>query len=299
VTDDLMIGDGDDHGLRIERGADITVFAVGRENLHARSRRYLDARLLLKILSVEHGDVILTADGDPDLLAIGREERLVRRAADIGGLPDRVGRGIDEGHGVAADRDHRNGLMVRREAHAVDKHLSLIERTEIAGLRIAKPDNADELVVDRIGDRDGVGKLLRRINPVVMADGNIRIRRRSGRLPGPGRRLPSETDTREKTITQHGLRHLDRALMMRRHHRNEITVDVAARLDHHVGHHLVHGGVVFRQIRRFLGKGRTGRRRAKRQRRNHERRLILSRRDKCRDACHRDGGQQSQGNRCT
>ncbi len=112
MADDLMIGDGDDHGLRIKGGADIAVLAVWREDLHARSGRHLDARFFLKALPVEHGDVVLAADRDPELLAIGREKRLMRRAADIGGVLNRVGRGIDEGDGVRADRNHRDGLVI-------------------------------------------------------------------------------------------------------------------------------------------------------------------------------------------
>jgi len=42
--------------------------------------------ILLKTLAVEYGDVILAANGDPDLLAIGREKRLVRRATDYGSV---------------------------------------------------------------------------------------------------------------------------------------------------------------------------------------------------------------------
>jgi hypothetical protein len=59
-----------------------------------------------KVLAVEHVDVVLAAHRHPDLLAVGREEGLVRRAADIGDVLDRVGRGVDEGDGVGADRDH-------------------------------------------------------------------------------------------------------------------------------------------------------------------------------------------------
>jgi hypothetical protein len=33
----------------------------------------------------------------------------------------------------------------------VNQHLALVERAEIARLRIAEPDDADQLVVDRIG----------------------------------------------------------------------------------------------------------------------------------------------------
>src|SRR5207248_2796853 len=194
-----MIGHADDDGLRIERGTDIAVLAVGRENLHARPGRHLDTRLFLKTLAVEHGYIVLATNGDPDLLAVRREERFVRRAADISGVLDLIRRGVDEGHGVAADRNHRDGLMVWREAHAVDENLSLVERTEITWLRVAQTDNANQPVVDGIGDRDGVGELLSGINAVVVADRNIRIRRRPGRLTGPGCRLSNQADTREKT----------------------------------------------------------------------------------------------------
>jgi len=37
--------------------------------------------------------------------------------------------------------------VVRREAHAVDQNLPLIERTEIARLRVSEADDADEFVV--------------------------------------------------------------------------------------------------------------------------------------------------------
>ena len=72
-------------------------------------------------------------------------------------------------------------------AHAVDQHLALVERAEIAGLGIAEPDHAEQLVVDGIGDRDRVRKLFRRVDAVVMADRNVGEAARRG----PGRpRLP-------------------------------------------------------------------------------------------------------------
>src|SRR3546814_10836861 len=55
------------------------------------------------------------------------------------------------------------------------QHLAAIERAEVAGLGIAAPDDAEQLVVGRIGDRNGVGELLGRIDAVVMADRPIRI----------------------------------------------------------------------------------------------------------------------------
>ena len=63
--------------------------------------------------------------------------------------------------------------MVGRKAHAVDEHLPLVERAEIAGLRVAQPDHAEQPVVGRIGHRDRVRELLGRVDPVMMADRNI------------------------------------------------------------------------------------------------------------------------------
>ena len=99
---------------------------------------------------------------------------------------DRVGGGIDEGHRIRSDRDDGKRLVVGREAHAVDKHLSLVERAEIAGLGIAEADDAEQLVVDGIGDGDGVGKLFRRVDAVAMADRNVRGGRGAGCLAGQG-----------------------------------------------------------------------------------------------------------------
>src|SRR5260370_12491118 len=113
----------------------MAVFAVGREDLHARHRRHLDARLLLKALPVEHRDIVLAANGYPDFLAVWREERLVRRAADIGRVLDRIGGGIDEGDRVAADRDHRGGLWIGPKTNAVNQQLALVHRTQIARRR--------------------------------------------------------------------------------------------------------------------------------------------------------------------
>ena len=63
--------------------------------------------------------------------------------------------------------------MIGRKAHAVHQHLPLVERAEIAGLGIAEPDDAEQLVVDGIGDRDRVGELLGGIDAVVMADRDV------------------------------------------------------------------------------------------------------------------------------
>ena len=82
-----------------------------------------------------------------------------------------------------ADRDDRERLVVGRKAHAVHQHLPLVERAEIAGLGIAEPDHAEQLVVDGIGDRDRVGKLFGGVDAVAMADRNVRGGRGAGAWP--------------------------------------------------------------------------------------------------------------------
>jgi hypothetical protein len=64
--------------------------------------------------------------------------------------------------------------------------------------------------------------------------------------------------------TRLGSCHLDRALMVRDHHRNEIGVDVAGRPDAHVDHHFRHRGDVLGEIRRLCGGSGTKGRRADR-----------------------------------
>ena len=99
----------------------------------------------------------------------------MRRAPDIGDVLDGVGRGIDEIHGIRADRDHGNGAMIGRKSHAVHQQLAPIERTETGRQRIAEPDHAEQLVVDGIGDRDRVRELLRGVDAIAMADRDVGI----------------------------------------------------------------------------------------------------------------------------
>jgi hypothetical protein len=51
---------------------------------------------------------------------------------------------------------------------------------------------------------------------------------------------------------RHG--HVDRALMVCRHHRDEVLVDIPGRSDAHVDHHLRHRSDVLGQKRRFIGR---------------------------------------------
>src|SRR5262249_25037459 len=76
--------------------------------------------------------------------------------------------------------------VIRREPHAVHEKLPLVERAEVAGLRVAETDHADELVVIRIGHRNGVRELLGGVDPVAMADWNIRVRCSARGLSGQG-----------------------------------------------------------------------------------------------------------------
>ncbi|MBO9135353.1 hypothetical protein J5289_20125 [Rhizobium sp. B230/85] len=92
-------------------------------------------------------------------------EGLVRRAVHLGRVLDGIRRSIDERHGIRADRNDGDRLVVGREAHAVDENLALVERPQIARLRIAELDHTKKFVVDRIGDRHGVGELLGGVNP--------------------------------------------------------------------------------------------------------------------------------------
>src|SRR5262249_31070171 len=161
------------------------IFAVGRKHLHTRSVRQLDTGFLLKGFTVKYSDIILTAHSHPDFTAVRSKKNLVRRAPDISGVLYDVGCGIDEGDGIRADRHHSNGPVVRRIAQPMYQHLTVVERTEIARLRIAQPDHTEQRIACRIGNRNRVGKLLSRVDSVPMTDGNIRIGRRTRRLTRP------------------------------------------------------------------------------------------------------------------
>ncbi len=175
MPDDLMVCDGYHDGLRVEGRADITILPVRREDLHAGTRGHLDLRLLLECRRVDDRDIVFPAHGHPNLLAIGREEGLVRRAADIGRMLHRIRSGVDEGDGIGADRNDRERLVVRREPHAVNQDLALVERAQIPRLGIAELDDAEQLVGRGVADGNRVGELLGGIDAVLAADRDIRI----------------------------------------------------------------------------------------------------------------------------
>src|SRR6201987_4253351 len=128
-----------------------------------------DTGLFLKARAAEDGDIVLAANADPNLLAVRRKEGLMRRAADIGYVFDRVRCRIDKCHGVGADGHHGERAMIRRKSHPVHQELPAVERAEISGRRIAKANDAEQLVIGRINDRHGVGELVRRVEAVAMA----------------------------------------------------------------------------------------------------------------------------------
>src|SRR5258708_32607671 len=185
-ADDFVIGNGDDYGLRCKGGADIAVFAVGRENRHTRTVGNDDPRLLLVSHAVEYGDVVLAADGNPHFFAIHRIERFMWGAPNISNVLHAIGRGIDEVHRIRTNCNNRDSAMIRRKPHAVHQQLALVKRTEIGRQRIAKADGANELVVDRIGDGDRVRVLFGGVDAILMADGNIGVGRGRGSLSGEG-----------------------------------------------------------------------------------------------------------------
>src|SRR5215468_8366293 len=78
------------------------------------------------------------------------------------------------------------------------KHLTAVERTEVAGLRIAETDDAEKFVGGGIGHRHGVRELFRRIDPVVAAQRDIRCGSGKRSLPGKGRRNAGEYGARKQ-----------------------------------------------------------------------------------------------------
>src|SRR2546430_12927848 len=119
MPDDLVPGSGNDNGFWAEAGADISIFAVGRENRHTRPIRHRDAGLFLKGLPVEDSDIILATYGDPNFFAVLRKEGFMRRAADIRYMLNSVRCRVDKRHGVRADRHHCERAMIRGKSHPV------------------------------------------------------------------------------------------------------------------------------------------------------------------------------------
>ena len=104
---DLMSCRVDDNGLRGKARADVAVAAIWGELVQSRPVWNRDTLLLGVKLAVEDCDVVFATDRNPDLAAVLRKEGLVRGTSDVGCVFDPVGGGIDEGHRIRGDRDHR------------------------------------------------------------------------------------------------------------------------------------------------------------------------------------------------
>ena len=169
-SDDLMVGDGHNYGLWRKRRADIAVFSVRREDRHAWAVRHNNPRLWLVGRAVEYSNIVFATHRHPDLSAVWCKERFVRRAPDIGYVLYGGGRSIDESDGIRADRDDVDGAAIWRKAQPMHKQLALIKRTETGRRRVTEMDAAEQPVVRRIGNRDSVRVLLRRVNAVHMTD---------------------------------------------------------------------------------------------------------------------------------
>ena len=168
MPDDLTPGSRDDDGFRAEAGADISIFAVGREDRHSWPIRHRDTGLFLEGLAIKDGNIVLATNADPNLFPVWRKEGFMRRATDIGHVLNSVRCRIDERDGVGADGYHCERAMIRRKSHPVHQQLPPVERTEISRRRIAKANDPEQLVVDGINDRHGVGELVRRVEAVAM-----------------------------------------------------------------------------------------------------------------------------------
>jgi hypothetical protein len=79
----------------------------------------------------------------------------------------------------------------------MDEYLSLVERRQVHGLRIAKPDDAEIRVARGIDHRDGVRKLFRSIDAVLAAYWKARRVGRDGSVSGLRRNAWEHKEGRE------------------------------------------------------------------------------------------------------
>src|SRR5262249_11556782 len=137
-----------------------------------------------------------------------REEGLVWRAPEVSNVLDGVGRGVDETHGVRADRNDRNGAMIGRKSQAVHQQLAPIEGTEASRQRIAKPNHTEKLVVDGVSDRNRVRELLRGVDAIAMTDRDVRIGGSTRDLPGRGALRATENCRGQESCQPSGAFHI-------------------------------------------------------------------------------------------
>src|SRR5439155_15699956 len=125
-------------------------------------------------LGIDDRQVALASYDNPHLFSVRREKRVVRGAADVVRVLQRIRRGIDECDGIGANRDDSDPAMVRRESHAVYEKLTAIEWAQVSRCRVAQSNDPKKLVVGGIRYRNRVGKLFSRVYAVAMADGYVR-----------------------------------------------------------------------------------------------------------------------------
>lgn len=130
ALDHLARGHVDHVHLRREAVHDEGDVFLRMEQHHARPSRGFDAADFLEGGGVDHGHVVLAAHDCPHLLAVWREERFVRRAADVGDAFDLVGTSVDEGNRIGAVGNRDQGLVVGREVQAVHVELALVQRRQ-------------------------------------------------------------------------------------------------------------------------------------------------------------------------
>ena len=122
----------------------------------------------------------------------------MRGTANISNMVHLVGRGVDEGDRVRPDRDDGDRTVIGREAHAMDKDLPFVERTEITWRGIAKADDAEQRVAGWIDHGDRVGELIRGVNAVMGAERYVGRAGAVGCLPSECRRQPTNCGARGK-----------------------------------------------------------------------------------------------------
>src|SRR5262249_33190968 len=78
-----------------ETTADGTGTAVGTKNRHSRTVRQPNTPYFFHRLRIDHRNVVLSPDSDPQFAAIGRKERLVRRTPYVNSAPYLIRRRVD------------------------------------------------------------------------------------------------------------------------------------------------------------------------------------------------------------
>src|SRR5258708_28736843 len=114
------------------------VLAIRPKEHHPWTVRGLDAAHFLHLHRVDHADVVLSAYRDPQLLTVRTKEAFVGRTPDIDRAFDQVGLRVYQRHGVRADGDHIQGLMVGEKARAMNRNLARYQGVRAARTTIAR-----------------------------------------------------------------------------------------------------------------------------------------------------------------